>query len=405
MSVRTTTKQAKPEGLSLVRVLNEQAVLETILRNHEISRPTIARQTGLSLPTVVSLVASLESIGLVRKQGMVSGAVGRPATLYSVNPRAGYAFAVDLGGTKIRAGIADLFGEIIAEATEPTTKASSVAIMEQLTRLHHKLLKESGFDIETAGVACVGVPGVWDPKTDIIDVAYNLPVLGEVPLQATIQRALGLPIVIENDVNLAAIGESWKGRAQEDDTFVAFFIGTGIGMGIVIDGEIYRGRSGAAGEIGLLPVGPDPYDPDLRAHGPFETAASGPSIITRLHRALAASTESALTPDADIAQIITAAEAGDEVARGVLDDEARTIAIGVAAVVAVLDPALVILGGGVGAHAALADLVYRYAAQLVPWMPPIGVSALGNRAGFYGAIALGLQAARKQVLIETRSNA
>ena len=128
MSVRTTTKQAKPEGLSLVRVLNEQAVLETILRNHEISRPTIARRTGLSLPTVVSLVASLESIGLVRKQGMVSGAVGRPATLYSVNPRAGYAFAVDLGGTKIRAGIADLFGEIIAEATELLDRLNGLTV-------------------------------------------------------------------------------------------------------------------------------------------------------------------------------------------------------------------------------------------------------------------------------------
>ena len=404
MPARRSVKQARPEGLGLVRVLNEQAVLEAILGDGGISRPAIARKTGLSLPTIASLVEMLESIGLVREHGVTSGEVGRPATLYSVNPRAGYVFAVDLGGSKVRAGVANLFGEIVAECEEPTAALSSAAIMDQLTRLHRQLLKKSGFDSETTGAACVAVPGVWDPKTDRIDAAYNLPVLDEVPLKATIQRALGLPLIIENDVNLAAVGESWKGRAQEYDTFVAFFIGTGIGMGVVIDGEVYRGRSGAAGEIGLLPIGADPFDPTLRSHGPFEIAASGPSITRRVQRALEGDVETVLAADADIAQIIGAATKGDQVARAILDDEARTLAVGVAAVVAVLDPALVILGGGVGAHAELAELVYRYAVQLLPWMPPIEVSILGNRAAFYGAIALGLQAARRQVLAETRSN-
>ncbi len=403
MPARTFTEPHHGKGLGLVRVLNEQNVLETILHNGEVSRPTIARKTGLSLPTVVSLVETLQSIGLVREEGMASGGVGRPATLYSVDPRAGYVFAVHLGGSKVRAGVTDLIGEVVAERVEPTANTSSNTIMDQLRRLYHELLAESDIDAKTSGAACVGVPGVWDPETDRIDAAYNLPALNAILLQATIQQTLGLPVIIENDVNLAAIGESWKGKAREYDTFVSFFIGTGIGMGIVINGEVYRGRRGAAGEIGLLPIGPDPFDPGLRMHGPLEIAASEPGLKRRLRRALAANAKSLLSQEADIAQIIEAAGMGDSVGRAVLEEEARMLAVGVAAVVSVLDPAIVILGGRVGAYSGLADLVFKYAAQLVPWMPPVEASSLGDRATFFGAVAIGLQVARENILIDKRS--
>ena len=402
MPARNSTEPDRLKGLGLVRVLNEQAVLETILHNGEVSRPMIARKTGLSLPTVVSLVESLESIGLVREEGMASGNVGRPATLYSVDPRAGYVFAVHLGGSKVRAGITDLIGEVLAERVEPTASASSSAIMDQLRRLYEELLGESQFDVRTTGAACVSVPGVWDPETDRISAAYNLPQLGDVYLQATIEQTLGLPVIIENDVNLAAIGESWKGRAREYDTFVSFFVGTGIGMGIVIDGEVYRGRRGAAGEIGLLPIGPDPFDPALRSHGPLEIAASEPSLLNRLRDSLSENSQSTLSLGADVAEIVKAYTTGDPTARHMLEEEARILAIGVAAVVAVLDPAIVILGGRAGAHPALAELVYQFAVQLVPWMPPVRASSLGDRATFYGAVAIGLQAARENILAEKR---
>lgn len=392
------------KGLGLVRVLNEQTVLETILRNGEVSRPMIAGKTGLSLPTVVSLVDTLENIGLVREEGLASGSVGRPATLYSVDPRAGYVFAVHLGGSNVRAGITDLVGEVISERVEPTASTSADAIMAQLERLYSDLLAESDFALTEMGAACVSVPGVWDPETDRISAAYNLPHLNDVYLQATIEETLGLPVIIENDVNLAAIGESWKGRAREYDTFVSFFVGTGIGMGIVIDGEVYRGHRGAAGEVGLLPIGPDPFDSRLRRHGPLETAASEPSLRTRVEQALEQDQTSLLAPDADMGQIIAASAAGDAVGTAVLDEEARSLAVGVAAVVAVLDPAIVILGGRAGAHAELANLVHHYAAQLVPWMPPVEASILGDRATFYGAVAIGLQAARENILVKKRSS-
>lgn len=404
MPAISSVQHDRLKGLGLVRVLNEQTVLETILHNGEVSRPMIARKTGLSLPTVVSLVEALESIGLVREEGMASGSVGRPATLYSVDPRAGYVFAVHLGGSEVRAGITDLVGEVICEHTERTESTDSGAIMDQLARLYRELLAESDFDDGKVGAACVAVPGVWDPETDEISAAYNLPQLSDVHLQATIEETLGLPVIIENDVNLAAIGESWKGRAREYETFVSFFVGTGIGMGIVIDGEVYRGRRGAAGEIGLLPIGANPFDPNLREHGPLETAAAAPSIKKRLQQALEDNPDSVLTPDADMAQIIAASAEGDAAATAVLDEEARTLAIGVAAVVSVLDPAIVIFGGRAGAHGELAQRVYEHAVQLVPWMPPVEASALGDRATFYGAVAIGLQAARENILVAKRSS-
>lgn len=395
----------RSEGVGLVRVLNEQAVLETILQDGPISRPAIARKTGLSLPTVTSLVDELDSIGLISAQGQVFGNVGRPALLYSVNPRAGYVFAVDLGSPKIVAGVTNLFGEVLAETTAPPDGESPDSLVLQLVELHTSLRERAGFGLQTSGAACIAVPGVWDPQSDTVGAAFNLPVLGDMHLQATAQRALGLPVVIENDVNLAAVGESWKGRAQGQSTFVAFYIGTGIGMGIVIGGEVYRGRTGAAGEIGLLPIGADPFHPEQQLMVPFEAAAAGSSISRRIRQAIERREATILEPADTVAEVIAAAAAGDVTASAILDDEARTLALGVAATVSVLDPGLVILGGDVGAHTALADLVHRYTRQLVPWTPAIEVSTLGSRAAFYGAIALGLPAAREQVLIETRANA
>lgn len=403
MAAQNARNSSRREGTGLVRVLNEQAVVETILHAGEISRPGIARETGLSLPTVTSLVDSLESIGLVKEQRVAYGSVGRPAALYALDPQAGYVFAINLGPGQIRAGITDLFGEIAVQRVEATERTSAESIINQLARLYNTLLTESGFDDGAAGVACLGVPGVWNPETDRIGAAPNLPMLTDIPLQASIQAALGLPLTIENDVNLAAIAEYWKGNARGHDTFVSFFISTGIGLGIVIDGEIYHGNNGAAGEIGLLPIGADPFDPALRPHGPFENSASEPSFYATLRAALADGAASTLTAEADIDRIIAAAEAGDALAVTILDDEARKVAVGVATVVAVLDPSLVILGGEVGAHTELARAVYQYADQLIPWMPPMEISALGENATFYGAIALGLPAARSAILIETRT--
>lgn len=386
-------------GVSLVRAVNEQLVLETIFREGSVSRARIARLTGLSKPTVSSVMQDLEACGLVRERGRDTGNVGRPSTFYEVNPKAGYVLGIDVGGTKIRAGIADLFGEVAAETTERTTHQSGSAVVRQIARLARKLVSRSGLDADLIRAAGVGVPGVFDPAADRVSSAPNLPALSELAITEALVRALGIPVLIDNDVNLAAVGERWRGVAREQDNFVAISIGTGVGMGIVVNGEIYRGTRGAAGEIDFLPIGADPFDPDRR-HGPLEAAVTGPAMLDRLRQRLEARADPSFAPDDGVAAIFEAAARGDAVAIALVEEEARTVALAIAAVASVLDPQFVVLGGGIGSNPVLLEPVRRYVSRLFPRPLDIRTSALGDRAAFYGAVGAGLRVARQQLLAE-----
>jgi predicted NBD/HSP70 family sugar kinase len=389
-----------------LRSLNEQVVLETVLREGPVSRADIARLTNLSKPTVSAVMGDLEACGLVCRQGRVSGGIGRPPTLYEVNPRAGYVVGIDVGGTEIYAGIADLFGEVVWEASESTRHGSGEVVVDQIGRMCDRLLSEAGIDPAMLRAAGVGVPGVYDPTTDSVSAAYNLPGLEALRVSDALQREVGVPTTIDNDVNLAAIGERWRGRAVGMQDFVAISVGTGIGMGILIDGEVYRGRRGAAGEIGFLPLAvSDPFDPTYQHHGPFEWAGASQGIGERMDRAIASGVSTSLTAASSVAEIFDAAAHGDEFAGTVVNEEARVLALGIASVVAVLDPELVVLGGGVGANPLLLEPVRGYIEKLLPDPPDIHASGLGGRAAFHGAIAAGLRTARQELLREVSREA
>ena len=386
------------------------------------SRPRIARLTGLSKPTVSSVVQYLEACGLVREQGLLSGPVGRPSVLYEAVARPGHVFAADVGGSKVRAGLVDSYGEVVAEAIEPTIKDSGQEVIEQIGRLFRSLVGRAGLRPHTVWAAGVGVPGVYDPDTGRVSAIPNLPALAEVPVATALGDALGIPVAIDNDVNLAAVGERWRGLATDLDHFAAVSIGTGIGMGIVINGEIYRGSRGAAGEIDFLPIGADPFDrppgdeagrpgkrvtrlgpasPDgHRTHGPLESASTGPAIMQRLEQRLRGGAPTSLTAEATVAEVFRAAERGDRLARELVDEEARTVALAVVTIAAVLDPQMIVLGGGVGSNPGLLEPVRRDVSAMFPRPLDIRTSALGDAAAFHGAIAAGLRAARQQLLAQ-----
>jgi predicted NBD/HSP70 family sugar kinase len=386
-------------GLGLVRALNEQVVLETVFRDGPISRAGIARLTGLSKPTVSSVVQTLEACGLIHQQGTASGNIGRPSTLYEVNSRAGTVLGVDIGGTKVRVGIADLFGDVLADSAEPTAAEDGEAIVSQVARMGDEVVQRSGVDRRFFRAAGVGIPGVFDPTTDHVSAAPNLPGLTEIPVLHAFVEALGVPISLDNDVNLAAVGERWRGLAQDEDHFVAISIGTGVGMGVVLGGEIYRGSRGAAGEIDYLPLDADPFDPHP-VHGPLESVVTGPALLDRLRRKIESGAETSASPEGGVQGIFQAEAHGDQVAAELVDEEARLIALAIAAVASVLDPRLVVLGGGLGSNPGLLEPVRRYLAKLFPREVDIQTSALGDRAAFYGAIAMGLRAARQRLLAE-----
>ena len=375
-----------------------------VLHRGSASRAAISRETGLSKPTVSAVVRDLEAVGLLRSVGQASGQVGRSSTLYEVDPTAAYALGIDIGGSKVRAGITDLFGEPLAEASEPTCRDHARDLLTQITDLFERLLAEATLERSAVRAAGISVPGVIHPESDRITAAYNVAALGEMHPRHDFAEALGMPVVIGNDVNLAAAGEQWRGSAVGVQHFVAMSIGTGIGAGIVVDGAVHLGARGAAGEVGWLPLRVGAVDLANTVGGPLEDAASGPAILARLGWAIDDGRATALTHEASLPDVFDAAVAGDALARELVDEEARLLAFAIASVSAVLDPGLVVLGGGLGANPGLLEPVRRHVAAMLPDPPEIVTSTLGDRAAFHGAVAVALDAVREEILREMRAN-
>lgn len=388
------------QSLGLMRVVNQQLVLDTLLNLGPASRAVISRASSLSKPTVSAVVRDLEACGLVRERGRGGSAVGRASTIYEVNPLGGFVVAFDVGGTKTRAGLTDLYGERVAELVEPTSRDGGPAVVAQLGRLCQALRADAGVEATLVRAAGVSLPGVINTVSDRVTNAFNVPGLDHIRPARDLKAALDLPVVVGNDVNLAAIGEMWRGRGAGVADFVVLSLGTGIGAGVVIGGELYTGSSGAAGEVGFLPLASDPFDPATQIGGPLESTASGPRMLENLVRARAAGHPTTADPDGGVPAIFAAAVTGDSLAMQLIEDEARWVALAIASIAAVLDPELVILCGGVGSNPGLIGPVRRHVARLLPHPPIVEAGALDNRAPYYGAVAAALQVAREQLLAQ-----
>jgi predicted NBD/HSP70 family sugar kinase len=372
---------------NLTRRFNAQAVIEAAYANGPVTRAQLATLTGLSKPTVSSIVTDLLQADLLRSTGRTAGKIGRTAELYEVNSAVGYVVGVDLGGTKVRAAICDLFGRLLDERVVSTAATSPDDMIEQIRTLVRELSHTAGVDTSSVRVVAVGTPGTIDPFTGRIGLAFNVPSFADVDLAERLAAGTEAAVVLDNDVNVAAVGERWQGLARNCDNFVFLAIGTGIGAGLMLNGEIWQGQSGAAGEVGYLPVGGDAFDPANRKRGAFEEAAAGAGLVRRFRDA------GSKTRRLTAADIFDAAAAGDEAALAAVDEEARTVAVGIAAIAAVVAPEMVVLGGGIGSNELLLEPVRRYVADLVPFELPVLTSDLGHRATLVGALALGLQEA------------
>ncbi|SDY99961.1 Sugar kinase of the NBD/HSP70 family, may contain an N-terminal HTH domain [Micromonospora pattaloongensis] len=297
----------------------------------------------------------------------------------------GYVAGVDLGGTKVRAALADLTGRILVEEAVGTDPRGGAAVTAQIATLVRELAHAAGVAWSDVRTTAVGIPGAHNPTTGAVELAPNVAGFADVDVHDDLVRRLGHAVVLDNDVNMAAFGEQWVGGGRNHRDFVFVAVGTGIGMGIVADGQLIRGATGAAGEICYLPIGTDPFDPANQARGALEEAVAGASLAARY---AAASGEETTVPD-----VFDRAAAGDARARAALDDEARYIALAVVSVAAVLDPEAVVLGGGIGSRAELLEPVRRWVAALRTGGPIVKTSQLGHRAGLIGAVAAARRAA------------
>ncbi|TYC68946.1 ROK family transcriptional regulator [Stappia sp. BW2] len=365
----------------IARKISTNAVIRTVLAQGPISRADIAKFTGLSKQTISDVVRDLETDGWLRPVGKTDGRPGRTAITYELNASAGLAVSIDLGGTKIAAAIGDLLGNIIAETKVPTDVRGGVHLVDQFQAVISELTTLAGVEMAKVRMVVLGTPGVLDPATGHIHVAPNIAGIEDIDLRQLLTDRLGIPTIIENDVNLAAEGERWKGHGVDVGNFAFVALGTGTGMGIIANGSLLRGGRGAAGEISYLPIGGDPFDPGGFHLGTFETAVGSVAMARRY--AGFGGKESA-----SVADLFVAFEKGEQSAIAAVEETARLTALAIAAVGATLDPHLVIMGGSIGARPELVEAIRRYLPRCTPHPVRIEISRFGNRAALIGGLGI-----------------
>jgi predicted NBD/HSP70 family sugar kinase len=346
----------------LLRRLNAQRVLDA-LRDGETQRVSeLVARTGLSRPTVDAVADDLVRLGWVAEVAAQVPRRGRPARSLAFRSDAGHVAAVDVGEVKVRAAVADLRGEIVAERVRAFDDDDRLPQIRAAARATLKAAGVAGRDLLAAGVSCTGA---MDAAAGRVIFSDALP--SGFDLVGALRRTLGPAVVIENDCNLAVIGERWRGVARGVQDVICVLGGERIGAGIVVGGKLLRGHDGAAGELWFL--------------GTFADEQQGRGIA-QLVRVLAG---------AEPESVFEAARDGDAAALRVVERAANWAALAIVPLAQVVNPELVVIGGGVaGAGDVLVEPLRRLVNERVPLPPRIEASSLGARGPLIGAIRYAL---------------
>jgi glucokinase len=370
-----------------MRAINRSAILELIRCTGPISRTKIAEVLQVSLPTVMRIVDELTAEGWVHETGVKEWSGGRKRSLVKFSGSDYQIIGIDLGGTKIFGALADFNGQILHEMHFDHHQTHAEDSFRVVIHVIEELLKVAGHgEIPVCGIG-IGVPGITIAETGEVSLAPALEWQG-FPLRARLEERYPYPVVIENDVNLAALGEVWFGSKDCDEqNLVLIAIGTGIGAGVIINGNIYSGVHHMAGEIGYLLLDHDHLGREYPGFGAFEQVASGTGIANRARLTyegrLSTGNQESLTAE----DIFTAARRHEKWAETILVDTIDYLAQAIAAVALLYDPDVILLGGGVSRSAdLLIDPILRRLEGAIPTLPNLSVSRLGNRGAVMGAV-------------------
>jgi predicted NBD/HSP70 family sugar kinase len=387
------TRAVAPARPSLIRAMNEQLLLEHIRQRGRCSRAELARVSGLSKPTVSLALDNVERAGLVRIAGQRTGMPGRSARLYEIRPDAGLVLGLDIGHEYVRGAIADLTGEIRTRESLPARASSVRGRVGELVGLADLLCANAGAPRSAITQTVIGSPGVYDPRRNSMKLTGGLRGWDRPAALAGLREAFGPSLVMENDVDAAALAERALGHGRDVDHFAFVHIGTGIGMGLVVGGQLVRGAHGVAGEIAFMPLtdGADVDSRDVRKRGPLEAAAAASGIVRAARRG-------GMRGPVSARRVFEAAAAGDERAVAVVAEEARLVAKTICVIITVVDPDLIVLGGGIGRAPGFAEAVTVELELIAPVMPAIRVSALGTDAVVDGCLAGGTELAWSRVM-------
>jgi predicted NBD/HSP70 family sugar kinase len=383
-------------------------VLQIVRDRGALSRTDLAKISGLSKPTVKEVVESLLDAGYLMEKAPSeteqAKKPGRRPRLVEFRSDLGHVVGIDIGANKILAAVADLTGQVLAMERRPTSSTIAENVLSETRNAVALVLRTARITQNSVVAAAVGTPGAVDAVTGAIRLAPQLPGWSEIDLHGALRNDLVCPIFVDNEVRLAVLAERWHGSARASDEALLVHVGYGIGAGILIGGEIYRGSSGAAGEIGSLSISDAP--PPGAGLGQFEFEAGG-MAYARVGKEAAKAPDAAILCDLvagdrdriDAAVIFEASRLGCPAASRVLHTLIDRLARGVASAVMLLDPGLVVIGGGVSrAGNALLHPLQESIAALVPNSPPIVLSTLGEEAVALGAIHLALEEADRRLL-------
>ncbi|WP_028547422.1 ROK family transcriptional regulator [Paenibacillus sp. UNC451MF] len=373
----------------LVKQLNREGILHQLKEKAPLSRADLAKLTELSRPCVSALVDEMIHEGLIHEVGVGQSRGGRKPILLEYNSQAFGVVGAVFEGSTIQLAIADLKGEVRFQyKTRFTQPLDGEMAIEGVERGLAVLLEQSGFDKSRLLGIGLGLPGITQRRDGTVSYAPSTGWMG-LPVQKEIEERLGLPVIIDNDVNLMTLGEFYKGAGVGCSNLVFIYVGTGIGAGIMIDGQSYRGAMEASGEIGYMMIGPIGKR-GRGEFGVFENNYSVPAIRKKARLVLPDADESSMSI---MKQLIEQAHQGKAGARGLLDDVYRHWAYGIANIASLMDPQLLILSGEmvhIGEEGVQAIL--RLLSEWIPFVPRIKMASLGDQAGIIGAVHCALEA-------------
>lgn len=326
----------------LIRAINRSIILNMIKSSGPISRAAIARLSGLSPATVTGITADLIATNLVLEKAAGDSSGGRPPILLALNPLGGYVIGIKITENQVIGALTDLMATVVTKQTLPLSNRTIEAVIDALAELVSKLLRRGKVQRKQLRGVGIGIAGVVDQESGIL---HQSPYFGwtNLPLRDLIQERLHTPVYVDNDVNTLTLSEKWFGLGQNVEDFITVTVGRGLGMGIVVNGQLYRGKSGGAGEFGHTVVVPDGELCACGRRGCLETYVSDQGLLRSAARA--AESGNLLAPVATSTDLARLAEAGDPAAQQILAEAGSLLGTHIANLINLLDPEIVILSG------------------------------------------------------------
>jgi predicted NBD/HSP70 family sugar kinase len=379
-----------------LRALNLERILTVAMdRAAPLTRQALAEATSLSAPTISTLAADLMRRGLLRDVGTAPSRGGRRATLVEFDAGYGLVLGLDVGGVESRVALADLSGHILARSTVPTTPSSPLPhdVLDGVAKAARALLDEPGVPRSSLLAIVAAAPGAVDHGRGVVfALAPGLEGWEQVPMADVLADLLRAPVVVDNDVNLAVVGERARGVARGHDTCAFVSAGAGIGAGIVVGGQLHRGHHSLAGEIGLMCPGAEYTEREFGTHGALESMAG----TKALERLWAGAPKERV--DAWIQDLFAAARGGEPAARHAVREVGTLLGLAATNLALVLDPSLIVFGGPLLApDSPLLDETRRIVRRIIPKPPELVPSALGPEATLLGCVVTAAHAARDRV--------